>query len=275
MAKRIAQIFLATFLLTLAATEAGAQIDASRGGAVGHGDFAMRYSLNSASPANLTWVRDPAGSTRTVLHARVRDTDAKIYGGWRTEISPLREYIRQGLRWYAISVYFPADWQFHAYPTIVAQIHTSQKKTILSPPLAFIVHGHNLDLELYGNHRPVDSGDVATRGNSARQLIRLDRVQTAHWYCFVVRADWSSMPGKGSVKIWMNGAPVYEGQNLYNAYETWLGNYPKAGIYMPGMMGVSERDLYFDFIHLGGARSSFDEMAAQTPCGTPNISGNQ
>src|SRR5574343_56862 len=251
----------------LCAGQADAQVDRSKGGPVSEADFSSRYTLQSARPENLSRVRDPAGSSRTVLRARVHETDEKVFGGRRTEIIPLNEYIREGVRWYAISAYFPHDWQFHAYPTIIGQLHTSQHKVILSPPLAFVVNGRYLNLELYANHRTLEGGESATRANSSRQLIRLDRIETERWYCFVIRADWSSLPGQGNLKVWLNGDRVYEGENAYNAYESRLGNYPKAGIYMTGMMGVPERSLFFDFIHLGGPRSSMEEMAAQTPCG--------
>jgi hypothetical protein len=255
-------------LLTSAALPLHAQLDKTRGGAVVPSNFNSRYTLQSATPENLRWVPDPTGSNRTVLQATVRDSDAKVFGGLRTEIIPMAEYTPAGVRWYAISAYFPTSWQPHPYPAIIGQIHTSQKTATLSPPVAFVVHGQNLDLELYANHRAPQGGDPATRANSALQVIRLDRLKTGQWYCFVVRADWSPQPGQGSLKIWMNADKVYEATNLYNSYETWLGNYPKAGLYMPGMMGVTERMIYLDFIHVGGPKMGFDEMAMKTPCQT-------
>lgn len=243
-----------------------AQIDKSRGGITDERGFEARYVLQSADPTNLRWVADPAGSRRTVLQATVRASEPKVFGGHRTEIVPLKEYVREGVRWYAISAFIPADWKSHPYPAIIGQLHTSQKKALLPPPLAFVIHGDSLDLELYANHRAPDAG-LADKGNSARQSIRLDRLQKARWYCFVVRADWSPLPGSGSLKVWMNGEQVYDAANSHNAYETWLGNYPKAGLYMPGLMGVDERMLFIDFIHVGGPRTGFAEIHALTPCG--------
>lgn len=243
-----------------------AQIDRVRGGPTLQSDFSSRYALISANTENLRWVRDPAGSERSVLQIRTRDTDQQTYGAIRSEISLNNDYTREGVRWYAISMYFPVDWQPHPYPVVVGQIHTSQKNIILSPPVAFVVHDQNINLELYANHRPLEGLVVATRSNSAFQLIRLDRMKTEQWYCFVVRADWSSQPGQGSLKIWMNGDKVYEATNLYNSYESWLGNYPRSGLYMPGMTGIKERMLYLDFLHVGGERTGFEEMSAQTPC---------
>lgn len=249
------------------------QVDRTRGGTATPADFASRYVLQTAHPENLNWVRDPAGSDRRVLQAIVRDTDQKVFGGLRTEIVPLDEYVREGVRWYAISVYFPENWIFHPYPVIVGQLHTSQKGLTLSPPLAFVVHGRNIDLELYANHRLKNDTVPPSRDNSARQLIRLAAIRKQSWYCFVVRADWSPRLGEGSVKVWMNGDKVYESYNLYNHYETWLGNYPKAGLYVPGMMGVKERMLFLDFINLGGPRTAYQEMAALTPCAGEKAEG--
>lgn len=243
------------------------QIDTRLGGKViFQQQFNERYAVNSANPENIEMVSDPAGSERTVLRMRVRDTDRKVYGGIRTEISPQREYKREGIRWYAISVYFPKDWEFHPYPTIVGQLHTSQKTMVVSPPVSLVVKGDNLDLELHSNTGDMEKGEVVTKENSTRQIIRLDKLKLEKWYCFVMRVDWSYMPGMGSFKLWMNGDKVYESVNTPNSYQTWLGNYPKAGIYMPGMMGVSERTVYIDFIHLGGVRTGYEDMQKLTPC---------
>jgi hypothetical protein len=242
------------------------QVDRSRGGSVTAENFEARYALNSAVPANLEFVQDPAGSARIVVRARVRDTDSIVAGGSRTEISPLKEYVREGVRWYAMSVYFPAEWQFHPSPTVVSQLHTSQKSTVVSPPVSFVAHDRNLYLELHFNHRRIDGDDPVTKENSARQRIRLDSIRPEQWYCFVVRADWSFQPGKGALWIWLNGDKVYEAVNSHNAYESWLGNWPKTGLYLPGKMAVPERTLYADFIHVGGAKSTIATMSGLTPC---------
>jgi hypothetical protein len=128
-------------------------------------------------------------------------------------------------------------------------------------------HGRNLELKLQWNTRSLDGPDPPTRKNSDSKVIPLGSIKTGQWYCFVVRADWSSTPDQGSMQIWMNGDTVYEASNSPNSYETWLGNYPKVGLYIPGTMKVRERSIYVDFIHVGGAKSGFEEMAALTPCG--------
>ena len=253
-------------LLVFSMTTIYAQVDTVKGGVVTQKDFSTKYALVSSRTDNLQWVKDPAGSTRDILEIRTRTTDGKIWGAIRTEIALNRDYIRKGVRWYAMSMYFPNDWQIHKYPVVVGQLHTSQKSTILSPPVSFVVSDAFINLELYSNHRSIDSLDIPTRANSAHQFIRLDRMKPAQWYCFVVRADWSARLDQGALKVWMNGEKVYEANNHYNSYETWLGNYPRVGLYMPGMTSISDRLLYVDFIHVGGARTSYQEMADKTPC---------
>ncbi|MGH8762732.1 MAG: heparin lyase I family protein, partial [Nitrosospira sp.] len=183
-----------------------AQVDKKRAGAVPAQDFYKRYTLLSADPSNLEMVPDPAGGGETVLKARVRNTDEKIVGGIRTEILPTRDYTRAGVaRWYAVSVYFPKDWEFHPTPVIVSQLHTSQKKAVLQPPVSLIAWGNNLNLELHYNHRAIEGDDATTKQNSAAQMIRLDKIKTEQWYCFVMFVDWSHTPGKGAFRLWMNG----------------------------------------------------------------------
>ena len=97
-------------------------------------------------------------------------------------------------------------------------------------------------------------------------------MKLAQWYCFVVMADWSARIDQGALKVWMNGEKVYEANNQINSYESWLGNYPRVGLYLPGMTSISDRLLYVDFIHVGGSRTSYQEMADKTPCSQSIVS---
>lgn len=239
-----------------------AQVDLTRGGPATPQNFDQIYTLNSASKANLTWVPDPAGSGRTVLFARVLASEGSTAGGKRTEISPLKEYKKEGVRWYTFSFYLPADWQFHAYDTGIAQLHTSQQTAVVAPPVGFILIKDKL---LMSRHRPYLAQPLSKENSSTVDGV-IATVVPAQWYCLVVRADWSSNPNTGSLEIWLNGSKVLEEKKQHNAYPTWLGNYPKAGLYMPGLMGVAKREIYLDFIHLGDALSTINEMYALTPC---------
>lgn len=106
------------------------------------------YTINSGSPSNVTLADDPAGSGRKVFHMKVAKTDPLVLGGSRTEISPRNEYVKEGLRWYTFSVYFPGDWIFHNSPTLVAQLHTSQNTAVVSPPASLTVTDRTLALDL-------------------------------------------------------------------------------------------------------------------------------
>jgi len=290
--KPIAPILLG-MLLGVAATGAVAQIDLARSGKVDTLDrnpkpltyvsqnlsrnatstyryFDDLYVLSSANPARLALVPDPLGSGRKVLRETLYKSDPLVTGGSRTEVSLKYEYVIEGVRWYAMSVLFPSDRVFHPSPTVVAQLHTSQKTLAVPPPVSFVANGNDLNIELHYNYRDMNGGggDPATRANTGEQLVRAAKIQTNKWYCFVVQANWSYKPGIGSLKIWLNGNVAYDAKNVYNAYQTWLGNYPKVGLYLPGTMQVASRTIYTDFITVGGPASTYEQMAAATPCGT-------
>ncbi|MBV6319949.1 polysaccharide lyase [Duganella violaceipulchra] len=230
--------------------------------------FGDLYSLNAGLTDAVKLVPDPSGKSRNVFKMSRLQSDPLWSSTARTEVAARNEYIIQGVRWYGISVYFPTDWLFNPAPTVVAQLHTSQKTLAVSPPVSIVASGANMSLELNYNHRALDGTDPATKANSALKSIRLGSIQTAKWYCFVVRADWNNNAGAGNFSLWMNGDNVYTASNQTNDYSTWLGNYPKTGIYMPGSMTVPYRNIYTDFIWLGGPSTTFAQMYAQTPCGS-------
>lgn len=287
--------FLLALVMCTAGGAAHAQIDLSRGGKVDtlapnpkplqyvsqslarnqtatYRYFDDLYVLSTGYTSNLSLVADPAGSGSQVFRMKLLKTDPLTTGGSRTEVSLKYEYVISGVRWYAMSVLFPADWQIHGEPAVVAQLHTSQKVTLVPPPVSFTVTNQDLNMDLYYNYRSMSGtgADPATRANTGYQQVRLGKFVPNKWYCFVVRADWSYTPGVGALQVWMNGNEMYKSSNAYNAYETWLGNYPKVGVYQPGVMPVAARTVYTDFIHVGGAATTYDQMAALTPCGAIN-----
>jgi hypothetical protein len=254
-------------LLALLSVPAASQVDRSKGGPVDAVHFQGRYVLQSANQNNLVFVTDPAGTGRVVMRLTLGRNDPLVFGGLRSEIVPRNEYVKTGVRWYAMSFYVPAEWQTDASPIVAFQLHTSQSEVILSPPVSLVIRGDRIELDLWANHRPIRGVDRTTRDNSANQTILVSRLEKPKWYCFVARADWSSSVGSGDFSLWLNGERVYRAQRLHNAYETWLGNYPKVGLYAPGGLGAPAEQLYVDFIHLGGPRSSLDDMTSLTPCG--------
>lgn len=282
---------LAFLLILGVAGSAAAQIDSARGGAVTtmaknpttytsiasllsyNSTASIRYfddvyTLNAGTSDAVSLVADPSGKARKVFKMSRLQSDPLWSSTARTEIAAKNEYVIEGVRWYAISVFFPSDWVFNPSPTVVTQLHTSQKTLVVSPPVSIVASGTNLSLELNYNYRALDGADPASKANSALKSIRLGTIETAKWYCFVMRADWNNNPGKGNFSLWMNGDNVYTATNQSNDYITWLGNYPKAGAYMPGSMTVPYRNIYTDFIWVGGVSSTFAQMYAKTPCGS-------
>ncbi|NRR29828.1 heparin lyase I family protein [Oxalobacteraceae bacterium] len=233
--------------------------------------FSEFYQKNIRPGDTLELVRDPAGANRDVFHMTLTSDGSDSQ---RNEIVASREYIKTGERWYAFSVYFPADWKpVKDYPTIVWQLHTSQDFLVTSPPMALLANEMRLELGTTNNHLPVPkkAGDVgaagfATKASSASQHMVLGALELKKWYCFVVKADWQYQAGNGAVQVWMNGELKYEAERLHNSYETWLGNYTKTGMYQPGQMGIAYRHIYTDFIHIGSAGTGHEAMYKQTPC---------
>lgn len=258
---------LAALLVTAGAH---AQVDTTIGGTVSQASFSTRYKLVSASPANLTYVSDPAGSGRTVLMTKVRSTDANVGTIKRTDFYPLNESRTTGLRWYGISVYIPSTWVIHPNPTVIAQMDTGTTATNLAAPLSLLVRGNTLELNLNSNYR---STTTATVTNSASEVIKLGPIVTNRWYCLVIRSDWQPTLGAGAITMWMNGEKVYSATNSTNSY-FGAAHTPRTGLMFPGLMGVAERTLYTDFIRLGGASTTVNQMYYVSPCGSYISGGN-
>ncbi|MFO1320280.1 MAG: polysaccharide lyase [Burkholderiales bacterium] len=253
-------------ILSCTMTTAAAQVDRGVGGAVDGSTLKERYAIVSASESNVALVPDPAGSSRTVFELTVKDTDDRIFKGLRAELSAKKEYVKEGQRWYAMSVYIPETWLDTPAKIVIAQIQTSQKSAVLQPPLAFIVKGRSLYLEVHSNVRDVEGDDSADKQNSSERIVRLGPVAKSQWNCWVINATWSFRPNEGSMKVWMNDEVVFENYNEPNAYKSWLGNNPRVGIYAPSVLGASERRVYADFIWIGGKSTRFEDMYARTPC---------
>lgn len=255
------------FISALACGSAWSQIDASVGGAVPQADFAKRYALYSAWSGNLTYVTDPSGSGRTVLRSRVRSTDAKVGAVQRTDFLPLGEADKTGPRWYGLSVYFPTTWVAHPNPAVVAQVGPVTPVAGLPAPMAIVVRGTAIELNLGFNHRPISgSTDIATAANSGVKAVKLGSLQTGKWYCFAIRSEWSPTLGSGALTIYQNRDKVFDAQRDINTYPGAAGNVPRVGLSFPGLLGVAERVLYTDFIRLGGPDTTLEKLLAETPC---------
>ena len=231
--------------------------------------FDRFYTANTGKTANVTLVPDPANGRRTVFHMALRNTDPDSADGKRTEVVPLYEYTRQGVRWYAASVYFPPDWVTETEkdrPVVVFQLNSAKGVFAGPPPVSIEASDGLLRLHTTTNYLVPADKATPTKANASSKSIMLDQLRLGQWYCFVVRADWQYKLGSGSLQVWMNGEPAYASANLYSHYANSLGNFPKTGMYQPGTMHVASRHLYTDFIHIGAEESTMEEMHARTPC---------
>lgn len=263
--KKKSILFCAIALNALVSDFAVAGIDYSRGGDVAtFADLEKKYVIQTFDKTkNVQLVKDPAGSGKQVIMATVRDSDGLSASAKRTEFVPTYEYLIRGVRWYSFAFYLPDSWIFHPYDVVISQLHTSQKTAAVSPPVTFVILGDKLNISL---HRTKDVLLETSRANTETIDKRVATLVKNNWYCLIVRADWSEVKDKGELDIWVNGTKVFQERNHLNDFPTWLGNYPKTGIYQPGLMGVAERTAYFDFVRMGDAASSFDEMNQLTPC---------
>ncbi|MBV6319950.1 heparin lyase I family protein [Duganella violaceipulchra] len=245
----------------MASAAAHAQVDKLVGGTTTQTDLGSRYAVVSGVAANVSVETDPIG-TKPVLKMRVMSGDPTVAGASGSYVAPTNESVKSGLRWYAMSVYFPAGWTNSANPVSVLQIATSQASG-LAPPLSIQVRNGNLEVSQTSNH--LMSGS-ATPANSANETFRLAKLVTGKWYCFVVKAEWYQTLGSGNMTLWMNGDKIYDAYRAINNYGTAFGNTPRVGLMYPGVADVADRTIYTDFVRLGGATTYVEQIYAETPC---------
>jgi len=250
---------------------ASAQVDPLIGGVTTPSAFYSRYALNSGASGNVAFIPDPAGTSRTVISTTVRDTDTAVGALMRTDYHPLNEALGTGVRWYGISVYLPAGWAVHPYPTVIAQIENIGATAPGLPSLlSLLVRGDNMELNINANY--LDPG-TATESNSASQVMMLGPAIKERWNCLVVRSDWQPALGRGAVTMWMNGEKVYNAAMTTSSY-VGAAQRPSAGLLFPGLMGVPERTLVSDFISVGGPTTTASQMYQNSPCSAYISGGN-
>ncbi len=212
------------------------------------------------STFDLRWKFEPSSGIPSTLNPRV-------------EIVPSMEYMPSGVRWYAVSVYLPADWT-SVSATSLFQLHTKQRTLpgtqtrpaiTVPPPMAFIADGTKLKLHLRSSTRDVTGEDVPTSTNVEEQNITLGTLETQRWYCVIVRADWQSAVGTGNFAVWLNGKLRYEARNVHNHYVN-AESYPKAGFYMPGTRSDTSQHIYVTAIHIGDTKADYRLMEGKTKC---------
>lgn len=249
----------------LFSASASAQVDVTVGGDVAQTAFTSRYVLKTAKSGNVEYLADPAGSGKTVLRLTVRDGET-VGGIRRTDFYPNNEVLSSGLRWYGISVYIPSSWTVHPNPAVIAQIDTNTAGTAaLGAPLAMLVRGSTLELNLNANYRQSTDPVLPSPSNNVSEVIKLGPLVTDRWYCLVARSEWSPSLGTGAITLWLNGEKIYKAENSTNSY-FGAAHVPRAGLSFPGVMGVTQRSIYSDFLRLGGANTTVLQMYAVSPC---------
>lgn len=221
--------------------------------------------VQSATNSNVVFGLDPVKGVGSAIRLSVSSEDAESFGGLRTEIGRKNDY-SMGRRWYAFSFFMPVTWETTDVPILLAQLHTSQKKLRLSPPVAVVARGEKLFLQLYSNSRNTESNDPPAIYNSNRKVVELGLVPLGRWACFVIDVDWSHKVDHGSMRVWYDNHLIYQAENTINSYQTWLGNYLKVGLYAPWHLGAKSRHIFVAEPWSGEPTHSLDWVQKQTKC---------
>lgn len=236
--------------------------------------FANVYQANEKH-GSVTWVDNPSGTGKVFRAYVTKPSLAPDDKYSRAEVAPKWDYIISGVRWYGFSFYLPESWQENQADMIVGQLHTSTAEGIvLSPPVSIDIKGPYINLALHASELSPDPTQTPhlEKDTSSEQVIRLGTYERKKWYCVVVRANWSYTPGQGDMQVWLNGKSVYEAHNAYNAYPIYrsgVGNYAKAGLYVPGGNGMPDsQEVYTSYVYLGGTNDTLSqqEITAAMPC---------
>lgn len=201
------------------------------------------------------------GVARPVVRTDWYGTDAIRH----SDVYPLNEQhpVQPARRWYAMSVFLPADWSITTVPITLAQVDAGGAAVGLAPPLALQIHGEQLMLNMNFNHR---TGDI-TPANSARRTVWAGQATLGSWHCMVVRADWSAVAGTGELRVYMNGSSkeTFFARSSHNSYAGAL-HVPRVGLSVPEGAEPGHRMMYADFVWVGDAAASFNDMTRKTPC---------
>ncbi|KAB8060198.1 hypothetical protein GCN74_09525 [Janthinobacterium sp. FT14W] len=201
------------------------------------------------------------GVTRPVVRADWFGTDATPHSDFHllNEQHPAQST----RRWYAMSIFLPADWISTSAPITVAQVDNGSGAGTLAPPLALQIRGDQLMLNMNFNHR---TGDI-TPANSARRTVLAGPATLGSWHCMVVRADWSAVAGTGELRVYMNGSAkeTFFARLSHNSYAGAL-HVPRAGLSVPEEAAPEHRVMYADFVWVGDSAASLNDMTQKTPC---------
>jgi len=209
----------------------------------------VRYGKHAVKiEAQYNW-NSVSNYTRTEITGKRNDT-----GNHHTFFYPGEE------NWIGFSVYLPKNWKTdHSSEELLFQLHGNQGDR--SPSLGLYVDGHkwywHIRWVAKPNERKIDGEKNLWKGE----------YEKGEWVDFVIHAKWSySNDDYGFMEIWKNGTSLFKhkGPNCYNDDLKIRG--PQTGIYKwnwsnGNKFDVSERIIYLDEYKVGGANSTYDDVA--------------
>nr|WP_296065427.1 polysaccharide lyase [uncultured Actinoplanes sp.] len=165
---------------------------------------------------------------------------------------------RDAERWYAFSVYLPADWARDRSPEILAQFH--QHYGIGGePPLAIGTRAGQWELQ--------------TARDAHSDTARVGAYRTGGWTDWLVHARWSAR-GDGLLQIWRDGVPVpgFSGLRGPNTYRSRYGVYLKVGLYkwdwsQHNPTDTTRRVMYLDELRIADTRAGVAVPGPPAPVG--------
>lgn len=204
------------------------------------------YSVKTSFNMN----RDGEDSLRFELRGGERWVDKTFISTYRSEIATEQYPPAGAIKWYAFSVYFPADFPIEKNRLVFAQWH--EKVPLLDqgliPSLAFRFVDGKFSITLRHNDgKPVQDPDAVP----SEELFRKGNFHRGRWHDFVVQVKWSYQQD-GFVSIWWNAKQIvsYQGPVGYDPSLTQnLGPQFKFGLYRDATPATYI--VYFNRVRIG------------------------
>ncbi|WP_198350830.1 polysaccharide lyase [Flavisphingomonas formosensis] len=216
----------------------------------GHAD----YAIQACCEGSTFTVKGLDGDAGTARGFRVRPTDSKVKGNFRSELR-MRPTPVGWTVWYRSNIFVPADWKNASTPVIAMQWHGSKDFFLLEPgkypPLELNITNDHWVIKKSWDTRIITTRSAFGNTEGISQIGTVPVVK-GHWQRWTFRVHWS-VSGKGSVLGWLGDTLVVNDRGP-NAHRDLIGPYLKAGVYVPHWgyhgadPGISERVLYFDTI---------------------------
>lgn len=198
----------------------------------------------------------------------LRSTDQLMTSGRRSELTlnstnPLNPF----LRWFAFSVFFPADYISSPVPEIHFQI--ADNTGLTAPNLAIWV----INNEFFINQKyNIGAGNVEVQTKISGDA----KLNLGGWDDFVIHYV-PAIDGSGSIKVYRNGVEVFttSGPNANMQGGVVVpSRYPKFGTYLwrwntPGTYYPNVRVVWFDEIKYGNDTATLSDFAITDTPTTP------